>query len=994
MLTNLGLVRQSSGFKKPTMNSLGRAIMICTKSVKITLETEIEHPMTSQTISNNKFTTRLAARLERNSRRVIAGALVLTALLTIPYFLLVPDTEASQDPSGEVFDIRDDIDERFESEIHGTSWLFESRTDDILTRDGLLEVLDNSRALRDADRRGELSPERLPEQPYLITRLDPDTGRSISGIDTLADAVDEVFRADPRLAPSLAEATDEQVKIVIHNLFSDQRSSGLREAISVRATSEQRTVLDQEIIWWTAPAIISFSLADNQKLGGGTQQIGLGADDTVIDKEEFNRNVQEILRGEQVHNQVWGIGIDVSLESADQGAVAGTFIMFTVIGAIIVIGISLRSYWAMALTGAGLGILMVWLKGLSNLIGLEGGLIIELIVPVAMIALGIDFAVHALKRYEEEKLLGFEPREAFVVGLGGVLGALALAFASDGLAFLSNTSSGIESVVHFGIAAAIAVASSFFVLGVIVPLAMMEIDLIRAGRPGRAGRFARIGTVFFSIDVAVLSGVAVVFTVARGVIPNGLELVILATTIGLHLLLPLYIVSRRPVVTVGDAESRPHIAKKAANGLLVVVVTALARWRYIVLPAALGITVLSGIFASRLEASFDVKDFFSSDADFVVSLDKTDEHIGDRAGEFAIIYLQGDFTDPTAIATTDQFINNLGKNSYVARGTTGKPDVTQSVVSITRRITSSDRSRSLAEELTGVVIVDANEDGLPDDRTGQKAVLDYAISVGVPLDEETLVMTASQVREIIDYRDGSEVQTTIFMVGIPGTRRQEVVKAASEALESDLVIFDESDAVTVSELTGSPFTRQAQLEATTEALQRSIPIAAIGALVLLLLVMRSIRYAVVTVIPIGLVVAWLYAIMYIGGFAFNFVTATIGAVSIGVGIDFSIHMTERFREELGRASSRGDALARATKGTGVALAASAASSIVGFVILGLAPMPLFSSYGFLTAIMIAVALAASLFVLPSLLVLVTPDFARKPVAESALGEITLESPGN
>ena len=962
MLTNLGLVRQSSGFKKPTMNSLGRAIMICTKSVKITLETEIEHPMTSQTISNNKFTTRLAARLERNSRRVIAGALVLTALLTIPYFLLVPDTEASQDPSGEVFDIRDDIDERFESEIHGTSWLFESRTDDILTRDGLLEVLDNSRALRDADRRGELSPERLPEQPYLITRLDPDTGRSISGIDTLADAVDEVFRADPRLAPSLAEATDEQVKIVIHNLFSDQRSSGLREAISVRATSEQ--------------------------------QIGLGADDTVIDKEEFNRNVQEILRGEQVHNQVWGIGIDVSLESADQGAVAGTFIMFTVIGAIIVISISLRSYWAMALTGAGLGILMVWLKGLSNLIGLEGGLIIELIVPVAMIALGIDFAVHALKRYEEEKLLGFEPREAFVVGLGGVLGALALAFASDGLAFLSNTSSGIESVVHFGIAAAIAVASSFFVLGVIVPLAMMEIDLIRAGRPGRAGRFARIGTVFFSIDVAVLSGVAVAFTVTRGVIPNGLELVILATTIGLHLLLPLYIVSRRPVVTVGDAESRPHIAKKAANGLLVVVVTALARWRYIVLPAALGITVLSGIFASRLEASFDVKDFFSSDADFVVSLDKTDEHIGDRAGEFAIIYLQGDFTDPTAIATTDQFINNLGKNSYVARGTTGKPDVTQSVVSITRRITSSDRSRSLAEELTGVVIVDANEDGLPDDRTGQKAVLDYAISVGVPLDEETLVLTASQVREIIDYRDGSEVQTTIFMVGIPGTRRQEVVKAASEALESDLVIFDESDAVTVSELTGSPFTRQAQLEATTEALQRSIPIAAIGALVLLLLVMRSIRYAVVTVIPIGLVVAWLYAIMYIGGFAFNFVTATIGAVSIGVGIDFSIHMTERFREELGRASSRGDALARATKGTGVALAASAASSIVGFVILGLAPMPLFSSYGFLTAIMIAVALAASLFVLPSLLVLVTPDFARKPVAESALGEITLESPDN
>ncbi|MCH8909423.1 MAG: MMPL family transporter [Chloroflexi bacterium] len=940
--------------------------------------------MTSPAHNNNKLTARLAARLERNSRRVIAGALVLTLLLTIPYFLLRPDTEASQDPSGQVFDLRDDIDKRFESEIHGAAWIFESRSGDILTRDGLLEILENSQALRDADSRGELAPERLPVQPYLIDRLDPDTGRTVRGIDTLADAVDDVFRADPRLPSSLAEATDEQVKLVLHFLFSDPRSAGLREVISVKATSEPRVVLGQEIEWWTAPAILSFNIADNQKLGGGTQQIGLGSSETVLDKEEFNRNVQEILRGDQVHNRVWGIAIDVSLESEDQGAIAGIFIMFTVIGAIVVVGIALRSYWAMALTGAGLGILMVWLKGLSNLIGLEGGLIIELIVPVAMIALGVDFAVHALKRYEEEKLLGFEPRRAFVVGLGGVMGALALAFASDGLAFLANTSSGIESVIHFGIAAAIAVASSFIVLGIVVPLAMMEIDIIRAGRPGRTGWLASAGTVFYSINVAILSGVSVVFIIARGVIPNGLELVILAATIGLHLLLPLYLVGRRPAVianeTSGAAISRMDVRN---NGPLVALVTALARWRYIVLPAALGVTVAAGIFASRLEASFDVKDFFSSDADFVVSLDKLDEHIGDRGGELAIIYLRGDFTDPAAIATTDRFIASLAQNSYVARDTTGRPDVTQSIVSITRRITSSDHSRALAEALTGVAIVDADQDGLPDDRAGQKAVLDYAISEGVPLDEETLVLTAAQVREIIDYPGEAGLQTTIFMVGIPGTRRQEVVKAARDALVVDLAIFDETDAVSVASLTGSPFYRQAQLEATTDALQRSIPIAAVGALVLLLLVMRSVRYAVVTVIPIGLVVAWLYAIMYIGGFALNFVTATIGAVSIGVGIDFSIHMTERFREELTRSSSRADALAQATRGTGVALAASAASSIVGFMILGFAPMPLFSSYGFLTAIMIALALAASLVVLPSLLVLVTPEPIEKPVRDEA-----------
>ena len=115
------------------------------------------------------------------------------------------------------------------------------------------------------------------------------------------------------------------------------------------------------------------------------------------------------------------------------------------------------------------------------------------------------------------------------------------------------------------------------------------------------------------------------------------------------------------------------------------------------------------------------------------------------------------------------------------------------------------------------------------------------------------------------------------------------------------------------------------------------------------------------------------------GFALNFVTATIGAISIGVGIDYSIHMTERYREELGRATDKMAALRQAARGTGVALVASAASSIVGFAIMGFAPMPLFASYGMLTAIMIFLALAASILVLPSLLILVT----RQPAIERA-----------
>jgi predicted RND superfamily exporter protein len=64
---------------------------------------------------------------------------------------------------------------------------------------------------------------------------------------------------------------------------------------------------------------------------------------------------------------------------------------------------------------------------------------------------------------------------------------------------------------------------------------------------------------------------------------------------------------------------------------------------------------------------------------------------------------------------------------------------------------------------------------------------------------------------------------------------------------------------------------------------------------------------------------------------------------------------------------------KAARGTGMALLGSAASSIVGFAIMGFAPMPMFSAYGQLTAVMIGFALISSLIVLPSLLVLITRE---------------------
>ena len=119
-------------------------------------------------------------------------------------------------------------------------------------------------------------------------------------------------------------------------------------------------------------------------------------------------------------------------------------------------------------------------------------------------------------------------------------------------------------------------------------------------------------------------------------------------------------------------------------------------------------------------------------------------------------------------------------------------------------------------------------------------------------------------------------------------------------------------------------------------------------------------------------VAWVFGYMWLQGHTINVITATIAAIAVGVGIDFSTHFTVRFREEFEDEPSRFPALRRAGEGTGGALVLSAITSIIGFGVMATAPTPIFASFGELMAVMILFAVVVALLVLPSLLIVVTP----------------------
>ena len=741
-------------------------------------------------MASEKFST----FLERRSGWIVTGIITATLLLLIPLIALHPDEQASTEPGGPIFDLRDLVEERFPPAIYVPSYMLESPDGpegDVLTQAALWELYQNEEALRRADQRGELSPPKLEAQPYLYRSNSPYTQLPIHGIYSVADGVQDVLN---RMGKDLEHASDDEVKLALHLMFLENSPTfSLRESLSGGAsfTSEQSETIGN-YRRWRSPAIIIRVNADNNRLGGGPLTLNIGGDETAIQREHLGRNVQSILRGEERNYRLWGIAIDPNLESQDEGRTAIPFILATALAALAVTGISLRSWRAVFITAAGLTMLILWLKGISNLLGLKGGLVVELIVPIAMISLGVDFAIHALHRYLEERRNGLGAGPAFRVGFAGVAGALVLAMLTDGAAFLSNAVSGIESITGFGIAAAIAVASSFVIMGIFVPLVFMRLDARRETGNEAAGPAAQAT-------------------------PSDQK----------------------------DSRTRRSLGAERA-------VAGLARRRLVVLPVAVAVTVAALIFAIRLEAQLDARDFFVNDSDFVVGLDKFDQHMGANQGEPGIIYIEGDLSASESLEALRELQSRLKNNPHVAKGADGEPTLYRSwtIFELMEHLMGSDYALAQMELITHMTVTDADGDMMPDTPPQIRAAFGYIAEHGIPLSESTWALTPAQVQGAFFHDpNGHDPDALQIRIGLPGTREQSLVSRARQAVRTDLEALEVVPSISATGVTGSAFTRAASLDAAVRSLFISLPIAVASCFLMTAVFMRSARYALVTIHP-------------------------------------------------------------------------------------------------------------------------------------------------
>ena len=126
-------------------------------------------------------------------------------------------------------------------------------------------------------------------------------------------------------------------------------------------------------------------------------------------------------------------------------------------------------------------------------------------------------------------------------------------------------------------------------------------------------------------------------------------------------------------------------------------------------------------------------------------------------------------------------------------------------------------------------------------------------------------------------------------------------------------------------------------------------------------------YAGITTTPIFIMIIWLYALVDLFGYGLNMVTVSIAAISLGVGVDYVIHLIERYREEIEEGKSQLESVAVVGGASGLALFGSALSDFAGFMVINQSKMGFFSTFGLFCAIMIILSLIASMIIAPALI---------------------------
>lgn len=542
--------------------------------------------------------------------------------------------------------------------------------------------------------------------------------------------------------------------------------------------------------------------------------------------------------------------------------------------------------------GLGLSALLltlVWTFGFMGYAGIPFSDTIISVFPL-LLAVGIDFGIHAINRYREARLDSASIEEAMAGSMSQLATAFLIVTATTIGSFAANITSPLGSLREFGIVAAVGMAFTFVIFVVYLPAAKVTVDRLRD----------RLSVPAFGTSPIISDDSPLAEWLAGGVS-----------------------ISRRvPVVFL----------------LIIILITGVA-----------------GAYGSGVDTEFSEEAFFPSET-WIDRYDRLPEPFAPSTYTFldTIDILEDEFDEPIGGGVTiyiDQpvrrddsleRIDRIGRNppDSFEESTPGQAD-TESILTVIERERNAnpefDRLVERRDRLgTGVPdrdierVYDALDDSRPDevDRYISNNRESARVDIAVDPDADTSTVVAD-AQSVADRTPLSAVATGDRVV------QQEVINATLDSAVRSLVA---AFVLTAIILVGS----------------------------YRLLEGRAV-YGLLNLLPVLVTVGLLLASMRLLDIPLTPINAPILSISIGLGVDYTVHFVHRFVDEFEDREVFA-ALGATVSGAGGALTGSMITTVSGIGVLAIALIPLIQEFGILIALGVGYAYLSSLLVTPSVIV--------------------------
>ncbi len=815
---------------------------------------ESTHPSDSNGPKQDPFTRRINPLITERSWTIVLVFLLLTGVFLGGAIFGGGEEEAGSDQFTEgseaqvAFDqVEEDFGQNGRDSGGTTAQLFIEDDRNVLSKPNLLRMLEFQNRVETQD---DLRVESTTSPASLTAeQLDPN-----------ATTAEEQYRAVER-------ASQRQIDRAIADA---DEAAGLPVSTDFTQSSASASVAQIAITYDTAPMA---DTGDNAHLQFETQEL-------ANEIEGFDTDENVVIFGDAIiDEEVVQLLNDTAIIVFPAAIILILFFLLVAYRDPIDLGIGLT---ALVMT-------LIWTFGFMGFMNIPFSDSLVTVFPL-LLAVGIDFGIHIINRYREERAKGLTIDDAMGITTGQLTTALLIVTITTVFSFMANIAS--ETTRDFGIVAAGGIVSTFLIFGVFLPAAKVGFDRLREGT-----RFPTFGTAPLGNEGSILGRI----------LPVGTKIARVAPAV--------FLVA---ILVVGGS---------------------------------------AAVYGTGVDTEFDDEAFFPdqdrvdqyqslpgpltpSEYTFMQVLEYLEDDFEEGFEDSVTIYIDDpDLRSDTGLRDLDRSLEDPA-DAFETDGRQADADSILDVID----------SQSETDPEFGATVsrYDSTGDGIPN-REVDVVYEELFDSDGADDAERRLTADGS----------ASRVDITVDV----DAEQDEAVLAATE-LASEMPL----DATA----TGQLVIFESVIQDTTDAAVRSL----IGAFLLTTIFLilsywwlegRAI-YGVLNLVPVLLSVALLAGSMRYFDIPLSPINAPILSVSIGLGVDYTVHFMHRFVDEFESGKDVHAALLVTVRGTGGALTGSMLTTVCGLGVLYLALIPLIMEFGLLLALGVFYAYLSSILVLPSAIV--------------------------